>query len=226
MLALAFRPLLANLELLGLGKTLRILEVIAKMAEESAEGQALELSWIRDGQWALTDADYVEMVAKKTAWYSFIAPLAAGAIAAGVDDGVLLKLEVFGRSLGIAFQIQDDVLNIDAEEQAYGKESLGDLWEGKHTLILLHVLRTVSAEDRKTALEILALPREAKRDEDIAFLLGLIRKSRATQTAGLVARFFIGETASAWQQLEPLMPPSIHRSFLLALVQYVVERKK
>jgi geranylgeranyl diphosphate synthase, type II len=159
MLALALAPLLENTRLVGLGKSLRILESIAQMARETAEGQALELDWVRNAKWDVTDDDYRRMVVKKTGWYSFIAPVTLGAIIAGANAEQVGTLQEFARELGIAFQIRDDVLNLQSDEARYGKESCGDLWEGKRTLMLLHMMRSVADADRRAAARILALPR-------------------------------------------------------------------
>jgi geranylgeranyl diphosphate synthase, type II len=155
MLALALEPMLDNTRLLGMGKALRILQCVSRMARESAEGQALELSWIREGRFSLRDQDYLRMVHKKTSWYTFIAPLQIGAIAAGAPAASIELLGRFATLLGLAFQIQDDVLNLVANEGAYGKEILGDLWEGKHTLILMHALERAKRSERARALSIL-----------------------------------------------------------------------
>lgn len=158
MLALALEPLLGNLRTVGLGKALRIMQTIAQMARQTAEGQAMELAWIRDARWDLGDDDYIRMVMKKTGWYSFIAPVTIGAIIAGVGDCRLAALVEMARELAVAFQIRDDVLNLTA---SYGKESCGDLWEGKRTLILLHMMRALTVGDRAAARAILARHRPA-----------------------------------------------------------------
>ncbi len=159
MLALTLQPLLANIERIGLGPALRILELVSRMTRETVEGQALELDWIRRATWDLADEDYVLMVEKKTGWYSFIAPVVAGAIAAGASPEQLEALTAFARSLSIAFQIQDDVLNLQGDVGEYGKEHGGDLWEGKRTLILLHLMRTATPDERREAERILSLRR-------------------------------------------------------------------
>ena len=163
MLALSLQPLLDSIGFIGLGPSLRILQAVTRMARESAEGQALELEWIRRGLWALEDADYVHMVEQKTCWYSFITPVTVGAIAARQEAQRTGQLAEFARCLGIAFQIQDDVLNLSGEVGAYGKEIGGDLWEGKRTLMLLHMMRHASARERAEAERILALPRPGTR---------------------------------------------------------------
>lgn len=165
MFALSLRPLLDNTAILGLGKALRILEAIARMVQESVEGQALELDWVRNRTWALTDDDYVEMVTKKTGWYSFITPVLVGCVAADAPAAVVSALTAYARCLGVAFQIQDDLLNLEEDGGGYGKERHGDLWEGKRTLMLLHALREASPEDRSEARRILGKPRPADGDD-------------------------------------------------------------
>jgi len=155
MFALTLEPLLDNTRLLDLGRALRILKVIARMVRESAEGQAMELAWIREGSWALADRDYLRMVHKKTSHYTFITPVVVGAIVAGMRNEDLGSLRLFATALGAAFQIQDDVLNLSGHEAQIGKEVDGDLWEGKHTLILLHAVRTCSEAERKRATAVL-----------------------------------------------------------------------
>ena len=169
MLSLSLQPLLDNVERVGLGPALRILRAVAHMTRQTVEGQALELEWIRSNVWELNDADYIEMAELKTSWYSFITPLQAGAIAAGADPKWIEPLESLGRHLGAAFQITDDLLNLRADPEDYGKEIGGDLWEGKRTLMLLHALRCAGPDDRDRAVAILG-----KRRPGIDGGLGLI----------------------------------------------------
>jgi len=159
MLALALAPLLDNTRLLGLGKALRIVQAVSEMARVSAEGQAEELAWIREGRFDVADRDYFRMVYQKSAWYTFLTPVTIGAIAAGADPGRVRALRGFAILLGVAFQIQDDILNLEGEVREYGKEIAGDLWEGKHTLILLNMMRRATALEREKAQRILRKPR-------------------------------------------------------------------
>jgi geranylgeranyl diphosphate synthase, type II len=160
MLALSLEPLLKNMTVIGLGPSLLVLQAVARMSRESVEGQALELDWIRKGVWDLGDEDYVTMVTKKTGWYSFMTPMIVGALASGDSSKERAEtLTSFGQALGVAFQIQDDILNLAGDVEGYGKEIGGDLWEGKRTVIILHALRTASAPDRQRAVDILSLAR-------------------------------------------------------------------
>lgn len=189
MLALALGPLFDNMRLLGLGKALRILNAVAEMARHTAEGQALELSWIRDAIWQLDDRDYLRMVHKKTSWYTFITPVVVGALVAGATETQIRQLRWFATALGAAFQIQDDLLNLCAAEERYGKEINGDLWEGKRTLVLLHALRNAKPRDRARALAILGKARPGERaSANVAMSEALRRLRRAGELSPIAYR--------------------------------------
>ncbi|HEX3732787.1 MAG TPA: polyprenyl synthetase family protein, partial [Mycobacteriales bacterium] len=178
MLSMSLQPLLDNVERVGLGPALRILRAVAHMTRRTVDGQALELEWVHSNTWQLDDTDYLAMVELKTSWYSFITPLQVGAIAAGAGPEWTAPLESLGRHLGAAFQITDDLLNLRADPEEYGKEIGGDLWEGKRTLMLLHALRYAEPGDRDRAVQLLSRRRPSADGE-----LGL-----TTLLDGLVAR--------------------------------------
>lgn len=266
MLALSLQPLLDNIETIGLGPALRILRAIARMTRESVEGQALELDWVRRGVVELSDADYVRMVEGKTCWYSFIAPVEVGAIAAGAAPEQIAALCEFARTLGVAFQIQDDLLNLAGEIGSYGKEIGGDLWEGKRTLMLLHCMRSCSAAEREEIAAILAKPRPAapreddelelavlvdelaaagelsprarerlharlarptaKTEADVHRLFALIEAHDSLAYARAIARAGLLDARARLRACEAFMPPSLHREFLAALVEYVIARER
>ena len=234
MLALSLRPLLDNTRTMGLGRALRVLEVVSTMSELSVEGQALELDWIRNRRWDLSDEDYLFMAERKTAWYSFVAPLQIGGIAAGASPGVMALLTDLGRMLGLAFQIQDDALNLETDRADYGKEANGDLWEGKRTLVLLHMLRSASDDERARARTILEKPRPPlgtnqegqKSDAEVAYLRALVTRYASVEHARAVARDFgrrARELSGGWTDW---MKPSPHRDFLDGVIDYVYTRAR
>src|SRR6201999_1944144 len=103
MLCLSLQPLLDNVEAIGLGPALRVLEAVAHMTRESVEGQAVELDWVRHNRCDLDDDDYIRMVVQKPGWYSFIVPMQVGAIAAGATQDEVDALVDFGHDLSVAF---------------------------------------------------------------------------------------------------------------------------
>lgn len=137
----------------------------------TAEGQHLDLSWVRERRFDISEDDYLAMVRLKTAYYTVLAPLRLGALCADLDPvGVPVEASL---DLGTAFQIRDDVLNLDPDVR-YGKEFAGDLYEGKRTLILAHLFAQASTDDREEASAILDAPRSERSADDVARLLQLI----------------------------------------------------
>lgn len=226
MFALCLQPLLDNTRHIGLGRALRVMEVVARMTRESVEGQAMELELCRAPRADLGDRDYLLMVYKKTAWYTFVAPVRIGGIVAGASRERIARLSRMAVLLGLAFQIRDDLLNLEADEAAYGKESNGDLAEGKRTLILLHALRTAGEADRLAALAALARPRADKRPQDVELLADLIRRQGSVAHARAVSARYAAAAAAQLALADRFLPPSSHRDFLHQLVDYTVERDR
>lgn len=96
-----------------------------------------------------TDQDIVLKIAElKTARYSIGIPLTIGAVLAGADEKELVKLRSIGDEMGIAYQLRDDVLGMFGEEKKTGKSNLGDLREGKQTLLIIKAMEIAGQEDR------------------------------------------------------------------------------
>lgn len=126
----------------------RVLDEFLAMARHTLEGQAIEAGWRRDVVVELVADDYLDLVMKKTCWYTVIHPLRVGLLLGSLGAADPDRVVDFGFHLGVAFQIRDDVLNLCGEEGEVGKEILGDLLEGKRTLMLIHLLNSVRGDER------------------------------------------------------------------------------
>lgn len=134
---------------------LRVLDELVKMTTRTIEGQALDIGWARDGCFDLAVEDYLVMATHKTAYYSGGVPLAVGAIIGGGDDAQIEALREFGMAAGLAFQIQDDALNITGASESIGKDFRSDITEGKRTLVAIHALQHTDRRER--LLELLSV---------------------------------------------------------------------
>ncbi len=167
---------LSNLPTRGLAGTLGLIHEVLHMCRETVEGQAVELGWIRRNFVPPRDADYFRMSTQKTGWYTCISPARMGAVCAGVTDpAVLDRFDETFRLIGIAFQIQDDVLNLVGETERYGKEPLGDLLESKRTVMMIHLFRTANERVRRRMRAINAIPREKKTQAHAEEMLAAMR---------------------------------------------------
>jgi geranylgeranyl diphosphate synthase type II len=229
---LAIGLLLENVEILGVRKALLVIREIERMARESVEGQAIELEWIRLREFDLSDDDYVRMAYKKTCWYTVIAPLRMGVIAgsqAGVGaptDDELRPLVGLGFLAGIAFQIQDDVLNLVGDPILYGKESGGDVWEGKRTVMLNHFVRTAPPAERERALRLLHVDRRHKDPGEVAWLIGALREQGSIEHGRKLAGEYCERALEAHEAIRLFTVDGDDRRFLREMLWYVVDRIK
>jgi geranylgeranyl diphosphate synthase, type II len=220
---LSLQPLLDNRLRIGERLALRIIEETERMAQESAEGQAIELGWRRYNTTEIGDADYLEMVLKKTCWLATIYPIRVGALIGSHDSVDLDPFLRYGFFLGAAFQIQDDLLNLVADER-YGKELNGDLWEGKRTLVLIHAIAESTSNERGRLSEILRRPREQRTLPEVGWMRKLIDKYESAQYARKIAQGLAGAALHEYSLLSAGLPDSRDKDFLERMVTWVIER--
>jgi geranylgeranyl diphosphate synthase, type II len=194
------------------------------MAMRTLEGQATEIGWQLDEVEDLNPEDYLRLIMHKTCWYTTIHPLRVGAIVGSRGNVELGPLVRFGFHFGAAFQIRDDLLNLVGDERTYGKEILGDLYEGKRTLPLMHLLSVAQDSDQALVREYLHLKRSDRSAE-------LVRQVRALMddygSIAFTTEYAEGILLVAEEYFEHAFAgakPGPDLDFLRALVPYVWAR--
>jgi len=197
-----WEALLRNRKSLGTEKTLDVLDEFSQMVNQTTEGQHLELGWVAAKRWDLGEKDYYEMCTRKTSWYTIASPCRLGAIIAGADRKLLEQLRVFGMALGVAFQIQDDSLNLVGDQEKYGKAKSVDILEGKRTLILLHLLESAGQGERDRVISIMNKERGSKTDADVSFVLSLVDRYDAVGYARNKAAELLKEALATLREID------------------------
>ena len=119
----------------------RLVEVMDDALFASAAGELIDVDFSHLTDMPRVD-DILTMERLKTAVYSFECPLQAGAILAGASEQVIATLADFGREIGVAYQIVDDLLGVFGQEAETGKTTIGDLREGKRTVLISYATTT------------------------------------------------------------------------------------
>ena len=202
-------------------RRLRVIGEFIAMERRTLEGQALDLGWVRDSRWDLTVADYLTMATHKTAFYSAAIPLAMGAICGGGTDTQAEALRAFGMDAGLAFQIQDDLLNLVGNAAAQGKDFRSDITEGKRTLMVTKALELLDAKDRIELVSILSS--HATDTDELDRAVGLMLDSGAIGFARDYALELARGAAEHLADVE-LMPDA--RTILLSMANFFVERTR
>ena len=193
--------------------SLRVLEVLADATNVIAEGEVLQLMNMHDPDLSVTD--YLRVIRFKTAKL-FEASARLGAVLAAADPEVEESCAAYGRSLGTAFQLIDDLLDYEGATEQLGKNVGDDLREGKPTLPLLLAMERGTAAERD-------LIRHAIEHGEIARLPEIVEIVRHTGALGATRTAARAEADKARQSLAAL-PPSVFREALLELASRSVDR--
>jgi geranylgeranyl diphosphate synthase type II len=221
---LAMGTLRENIDLVGPRLAGRIMTEFDFMSRQTVAGQALELGWCRDNRTDLEPDDYLDLIMKKTCWYTTVLPLRVGALIGSGGTAALDPMIEFGFHLGAAFQIRDDILNVIGDPAVYGKEAFGDLREGKRTLMLIHLLAAADPPDRRWLVDYLARDPAARRGEDVARVLELMM---SYGSIGFAGEFAAGVARSAMSSMDAAfagVDDSPARRFIALLVPFMIER--
>lgn len=194
------------------------------MALRTLEGQATELGWQLDNVEQLRPEDYLHLIMHKTCWYTTIHPLRVGAIVGSGGTVDLSPLVRFGFHFGAAFQIRDDLLNLVGDERMYGKEILGDLYEGKRTLPLMHLLSVSRHEDRALVRDYLGRTRAQRSPEMVRTVRDLMDTYESIAFTREYAEGILLVAEEYFEQAFADARPGPDLDFLRALVPYVWAR--
>ena len=192
--------------------------------DRTAEGQHLDLAWVEADRFDVSEEAYLRMVERKTAYYTVVAPLRVGAIAAGRTPDE--RVERLGLALGRAFQIRDDVLNLlPQDDGAYGKEFAGDLYEGKRTLVLARAFAVLDRSRADRLRTLIGRPRAQKRKEEMHEALELLEASGAIRYAQEAAERSADEGLALLREVLADAADREAADAVLALASSLVDRR-
>jgi octaprenyl-diphosphate synthase len=197
--------------------TLNVVRLLCDVTLRMIEGELYQLT--KNGDADITEDEHLDIIRRKTA-YLFGGCAQIGGMLGGVSEAQEAALQEYGFSLGIAFQLVDDLLDFTGDAAALGKPVGADLREGKMTLPLIHLLQQGDEEGAGIVRDIITT-HEAT-DEQWNRLLGILKEHRSIDYASRLAVQF------AEQAKRPLyaFPPSAERDALLLLPDYVLSRDR
>jgi octaprenyl-diphosphate synthase len=194
---------------------MRVMQVLADATNTIAEGEVLQLMNVNDPD--VDEQRYLQVIRYKTAKL-FEAAAQLGAILCKAPSQVEEATAAYGRHLGTAFQLVDDVLDYNGATDDIGKNVGDDLAEGKPTLPLIHVMDKGDAQEREMVREAIAQGHTERFDE----IMAAIRRTGALEYAMKRASAEAAEATAAAQCL----PPSAYRDALLYFAAYSIERDR
>jgi geranylgeranyl diphosphate synthase type I len=214
-------PLMEKSKKLQPEKLRDLYEVYVQEMINLSMGQAMDIAWHKGIASAdnLTEEDYLQMCAYKTGTLARMAAKLA-AVLAGANKELVQKLGRYAESIGVAFQMQDDVLDLTGKEFAQKKGGVGqDITEGKRTLMAIYTLKKATAAERKRLIQILSMHTadQALRNEAIA----IMQKYHAIEHVKRTAAQIVEES---WKEAEKLMQASEAKEELKAFAEFLIKR--
>jgi geranylgeranyl pyrophosphate synthase len=200
-----------------------VYEVYVQEMINLSMGQAIDIAWHKGVANAdkLDEEDYLQMCAYKTGTLARMSAKIA-AVLSGANKPLVEKLGRLAESIGVAFQMQDDILDLTGEEFAKTKGGVGqDITEGKRSLIVIYTLKKANSKDKKRLVEILnAHSSEQKlRNEAIA----IMKKYGAIEHVKKTAERMVMES---WRDVDELLPTAQAKEKLKAFAEFLIKRNK
>jgi len=168
--ALMWSILTENFSVLGQDQALKILHEFRVMLTRTVLGQTVEIKWMQANKTDLVDDDWFFVANSKTSYYSIAGPIRLGGLVAGATSSQLESLSELGNPLGYCFQLVDDLLDLTSTFDGR-KEQSGDIYEGKRTLMLGHLLRQANPSDKRQVIDILKKSRAQKTAQEVEWII-------------------------------------------------------
>ena len=193
----------------------KVLHLFNETASAVCEGQQLDMDF--ENRETVGFDEYVNMITLKTS-VLLAASLQLGAILGGAGEGNQRHLYGFGKNLGIAFQVQDDYLDVFGNPEKFGKQVGGDILSNKKTFLLIHAMETASAEEQ-LALKQLLLGNAADKVEKVT---AIFKNCKADNWAQELKNKYL---QTALQHLEDTNVVSARKKPLMELAAYLIQRE-
>jgi octaprenyl-diphosphate synthase len=192
------------------------LEIVSRSVKDMSEGELLQLEKAR--RLDIDEQVYYEIIRKKTA--SLIGScMATGAASVTGDEASISKMYTIGENAGMAFQIKDDLFDIQMDNEA-GKPTGIDIKEKKMTLPLIYLLNNSGSSDKRKIINV--VKRYSEDQEKVAWLIKKINDSGGVAYANQKMMEFKEKAITELMSF----PDNPSRTSLLALIDYVIERRK
>jgi octaprenyl-diphosphate synthase len=204
-------------EMFANSDSLKVVQLITRAMRETTEGETLEIT--KSNSFDITEDDYLKIIHAKTA--ILIATAAEmGGLLGNVSEELIRGLKEYGTSLGIAFQLADDVLDYVSDEENFGKTQGTDLREGKLTLPIIVALKHADESEVRMLKD--ALISEKLEDFKLKEIISLIQKLGGIDYTLNLARHHVAKAKSALS----VFKNSIEKEALVNLASYVIERNQ
>ena len=213
-----------NEKILGSQKTFEIIDEFYQMLTRTTLGQTVEIKWIQENKQNLTDKDCFFVFDGKTTYYTIAGPMRLGAILANASEEQLEEIYEFAQPLGRCFQIKDDLLDLTSDFRGLKKQTGNDIYEGKRTIMLMHLFRTARPKDKAKLIGIMNKVREKKTPGEVEFVIELMKKYHSLNYGQRIAEKLAKEALKIFEKKLMFLSKSPAKEELKTAIQFIVQR--
>jgi len=202
----------------------KIYEEFINIILRTVLGQTFDLYWIKNNKKDYNENDWKFMADSKSGYYSIAGPIRLGGILGGVTESQLSILTDFGKSLGTAWQLIDDILDVTGD---FGgrKEYANDIYEGKQTIMFAHMLKVLSTQNKNKLFKIYAKKRNQKTKNEVEWVIRTMQNSGSIEHARNLVEKYKQDAQKILATDLKFLNREPARSNLENLVNFIVERE-
>lgn len=202
----------------------KISDEFYQLLNRTTLGQTIDINWTKNNTLKLSDDDILLILESKTGYYTIAGPMRLGAIIANATREQLDILYQFGKQLGYAFQITDDILDLTSDFSGLKKQQFNDIYEGKRTIMLAHLWRSASDSDQQIIYPIMQKSREQKTASDVNTIIQLMDKYQSINYGRqLAVKFSLSAKKIFTDQLD-FIKLEPFRSQILSAIDFIINR--
>ncbi|MFH1561525.1 MAG: polyprenyl synthetase family protein [Patescibacteria group bacterium] len=202
-----------------------ISEEFYQLQNRTVLGQTIEIKWTQDNRVDLKEEDILLILESKTAYYTIAGPMRLGAILAGANKKQLDLIYQLGKPLGYCFQIRDDLLDLTSDFSGLKQQVGNDIYEGKRTIMLIHLLGHIKGKDKTKLLSILEKDRYHKTATEVVWVIKTMDKCGSLEYSRQLIEKYANQARILLETKLQFLDHQPARDQLFAFIEFLKTRK-
>ncbi len=195
------------------------------MVNRTILGQTIEIKWTQENRFDLTEEDILLILESKTGYYTIAGPMRLGAILGGATEPQLESIYRFGVMLGRSFQIIDDLLDLTSDFAGQKKQTGNDIYEGKRTIMLVHLLNNIDSQNKEKLKSILLKNRTQKTPDEISWVIDQMKQVGSLEHGKLLAKKYSQQAREIFDTDLKFLSQQPFRSQISDGIDFIINRQ-
>ncbi len=214
-----------NFLILGHNLAQKIHQEFFDMVNRTILGQTIEIKWTQENRFDLNEDDILLILESKTGYYTIAGPMRLGAILGGATESQLESIYRFGVMLGRSFQIIDDLLDLTSDFSGQKKQLGNDIYEGKRTIMLIHLLNNIDSKNKEKLKSILLKNRTQKTADEVNWVIDQMKQLGSLEYSKNLANKFSNQARQIFDTKLKFLSVKPFRSQISDCIDFITTRQ-